>query len=119
MRKVFAIISSLFTYLKEVRVELKRVNWPSRQIVVRYTAVVVVSSLAVGIFLGTLDIVFQRGLSLLTRFSVPSQEQPQGTVPAGQEQGQVAIPVELGSQDGGVPPQEEGSSPNGQPSPQP
>ncbi|MBI2582842.1 preprotein translocase subunit SecE [Candidatus Azambacteria bacterium] len=45
-------------FLKEVRVELRRVNWPTREEAIRYTLIVIGVSLAVGVFLGGLDFVF-------------------------------------------------------------
>jgi len=45
--------------LKEVRHELAKVTWPTKGQVIQYTVVVVVISLAVAVFLGVLDIVFE------------------------------------------------------------
>lgn len=45
-------------FLREARVELKRVNWPTRQETIRMTLVVVGVSAAVALFLGGLDYVF-------------------------------------------------------------
>lgn len=57
----------LFTFLKEVQLEMKRVNWPTRQQVVQNTALVLAISVAVAIFLGMLDFIF---VSLLERFFI-------------------------------------------------
>jgi preprotein translocase subunit SecE len=46
-------------FLKEVRVELKKVTWPSQQETIKYTLVVILISLAVAFFLGAADLVFQ------------------------------------------------------------
>ncbi|HXK40706.1 MAG TPA: preprotein translocase subunit SecE [Candidatus Paceibacterota bacterium] len=46
-------------FLKEVRHELAKVTWPTKGQVIQYTVVVVVISLAVAVFLGVLDIVFE------------------------------------------------------------
>lgn len=51
-------MNKLTTYLKEVRLELGKVNWPSREQTTRYTFIVVGVSLAVALFLGGLDYVF-------------------------------------------------------------
>ena len=51
----FAKISKFF---KEVRLELKKVTWPSRQETINYTLMVIGISLGVAIFLGALDWVF-------------------------------------------------------------
>jgi preprotein translocase subunit SecE len=42
-------------FLKEVRVELSKVSWPTREQVTKYTMVVVGLSLALAIFLGVID----------------------------------------------------------------
>ena len=46
-------------FLVEVRIELGKVVWPTRQETIRYTAAVVVVSLAMAVFLGGLDSIFQ------------------------------------------------------------
>jgi len=45
------------TFLKEVRVELKRVTWPTRQETLRYTLIILGVSFAVATFLGLLDFI--------------------------------------------------------------
>ncbi len=45
-------------FLKEVRVELKRVTWPTRQQTIKYTLIVIGLSLGVAAFLGGLDFLF-------------------------------------------------------------
>lgn len=45
-------------FLKEVRIELKRVTWPTRQQTIKYTLIVIGLSLAVAAFLGGLDFLF-------------------------------------------------------------
>ena len=46
-------------FLKEVKLETKKVNWPTRQETFKYTLIVVLLSLAVAIFLGGLDFIYQ------------------------------------------------------------
>jgi len=55
----------LITYLKEVRLEMRKVNWPTRSNVVRFTVTVIAVSLGVAILLGTLDLIFTRILALI------------------------------------------------------
>lgn len=50
--------AKIIAFLKEVRVELKRVTWPSRQETIRHTLIVIGFSLAVAAFLGGLDFLF-------------------------------------------------------------
>ena len=47
-------------FLREVRVELKKVTWPSRAEVIGSTAVVIVASFVVSFFLGAVDLVLQK-----------------------------------------------------------
>lgn len=54
----------LFGFLREVLVELNLVKWPTRQEAARLTAIVIAVSLAVGFYIGGLDILFT---TLLTR----------------------------------------------------
>ena len=42
-------------FLKEVREELAKVTWPSRKQTIRYTILVILVAVAVGVFLGALD----------------------------------------------------------------
>ena len=55
------------TFLKEVRDELKKVVWPSREEVTRLTLIVIIVSLLVGVFLGGLDFVFAKLLALVAK----------------------------------------------------
>lgn len=54
-------------FLREVRVELKKVTWPSRAEVIGSTAVVIVASFVVSFFLGAVDLVLQKLLGLILR----------------------------------------------------
>lgn len=53
------IFGKITTFLKEVRLEMKKVNWPTREETLRYTLIVIGISLAIAFFLGGLDILFQ------------------------------------------------------------
>lgn len=46
------------TFLKEVRVELTKVSWPSKDKIIRLTVVVVAVSILVGVYIGGLDALF-------------------------------------------------------------
>ncbi|MBI4158027.1 MAG: preprotein translocase subunit SecE [Candidatus Yanofskybacteria bacterium] len=52
-------MDKLTRFLKEVRHELAKVTWPTKGQVIQYTVVVVAISLAVAVFLGVLDIIFE------------------------------------------------------------
>ena len=47
-------------FLQEVRSELKRVVWPTRQEAIRLTSVVVIVSALIGVYIGTLDYLFTK-----------------------------------------------------------
>lgn len=49
----------IVTFLKEARIELKKVAWPTRQAAARYTLAVIVMSAAIAVFLGGVDLIFQ------------------------------------------------------------
>lgn len=48
----------LGNYLKETRVEMKHVSWPSRQQAINYTLIVIVVSLVIAAYLGLFDSLF-------------------------------------------------------------
>jgi preprotein translocase subunit SecE len=54
-------------FLSEVRSELKKVTWPSRQEVQSTTLVVIATSIFFGFYLWGLDLVFSRVLSLVLK----------------------------------------------------
>lgn len=49
---------NVLTYLKEVRVELTKVTWPTRQEATHLTLIILGASLAVGLYVGGLDYIF-------------------------------------------------------------
>lgn len=52
-------------FLKEVRDELQKVVWPTRDEIIRLTAVVIIVSIGVGIFLGGADLILTKLVELL------------------------------------------------------
>lgn len=54
------------TFLKEVKEELVKVSWPTREQTIRYTVLVIAVAVGVGVFLGGLDYI----LTSLTAFLV-------------------------------------------------
>ena len=63
--KINKVFQNFFTFLKEVKMEIKKINWPTKQETIRYTIIVIGVSLGVAIFLGGLDFIFN---SLITKF---------------------------------------------------
>jgi len=50
--------SKIINFFKEVKTEIKKVNWPTRKETIRYTLIVIGVSIALAIFLGGLDFLF-------------------------------------------------------------
>lgn len=54
-------------FLKEVKSELSRVVWPTRDDVVKLTVIVVVVSTAIGLYIGGLDLLFTKLTDILVK----------------------------------------------------
>ena len=52
-------------YFREVRSELRKVVWPSREDAVKLTAVVIGLSFILGLYLGALDFIFSEAVRLI------------------------------------------------------
>ena len=52
------MIGRIKKFLTEARIELRHINWPTRQEVVRLTGVVIALSLLLAVFLGAFDYLF-------------------------------------------------------------
>ncbi|MDO8495404.1 MAG: preprotein translocase subunit SecE [bacterium] len=48
----------MMDFLKDVKLELSRVNWPTKQDTIKYTGIVVVFSVVMSLFLGGVDALF-------------------------------------------------------------
>lgn len=46
---------NIFNFLNEVKEELGKVTWPNQEQTIRYTILVIIVAVAVGLFLGGLD----------------------------------------------------------------
>lgn len=55
---------SVKKYLREVRAELRKVNWPNFQELTSYTTVVLVTVLIVAAFIGVVDLVVSQIVAL-------------------------------------------------------
>jgi preprotein translocase subunit SecE len=49
------MISKITNFVKEVKVEMKKVNWPNRKETFKYVLIVLASSFVIAAFLGLLD----------------------------------------------------------------
>ncbi|GAK54311.1 preprotein translocase, SecE subunit [Candidatus Moduliflexus flocculans] len=61
-------MKKLLQFLKEARLELKKVSWPNRKEIIGATTLVVVLSVMAGLCLGLLDVIFFQMMSRLIRF---------------------------------------------------
>lgn len=59
------IPKKIVTFFKEVRREMKRVNWPTKKETLRYTLIVIGGAAVVAAILGGLDFIFT---TLLKKF---------------------------------------------------
>ena len=57
---------NIIAFFKEVKEELEKVAWPTREQTIRYTILVILVAVAVGAFLGGLDYL----LTLFTSFLI-------------------------------------------------
>ena len=58
MPKIPNIIGAISTFLKEIRTEVKKVNWPTRKETIRYTLIILGISLVVALYLGVIEFIF-------------------------------------------------------------
>lgn len=54
-------------FFTEVKSELQKVTWPTKNEVTRLTMVVVIISLIVGVFVSVLDLIFTQTITLLLK----------------------------------------------------
>jgi preprotein translocase SecE subunit len=55
-------VRKIFSFFKEVRVELAKVTWPTRNRTIRLTTVVVIVTVLFGAFMGVIDYGLNKGL---------------------------------------------------------
>ena len=61
------MIAKIQKFFSEVAAELKKVSWSTRQEVVDATWLVLISSVSLGLFIGTIDIVLSKFLGFIIR----------------------------------------------------
>jgi len=54
-------------FFTEVKAELFKVTWPTKDQVIRLTTVVIIISLVVGLFIGGLDFIFTKTVELIVK----------------------------------------------------
>ncbi len=52
------MFNKITLYLKETRLEMRKVTWPTRQQTVRFTIMVIAVSVGVSLILGGFDVIF-------------------------------------------------------------
>jgi len=55
------------TYLKEVKTEMKRVSWPTRQEAIRLTLIVVGVSVVIAALIGGFDFLFTKMMAVIIK----------------------------------------------------
>jgi preprotein translocase subunit SecE len=58
-------ISAAFNYIRSAKAELEKVTWPSRDEVIRYSALVIVSCVILAAFFAALDLGLNQGVTAL------------------------------------------------------
>lgn len=58
-------MNKITNYVAESAAEMKKVTWPTKKETYSYTVLVIGISLAVAVFLGTLDYIFTQGLQFV------------------------------------------------------
>ena len=57
----------MLNFLREVKGEMKHVNWPTRRQALIYTLLIIIVSIFVAIYVGVFDQIFTTGLEKLTK----------------------------------------------------
>ncbi len=68
VRYNYKAMSRFINYLKDTRVELAHVSWPTQKQAAVYTALVVAISLVIAVLLGLFDFLFARALDWFLGF---------------------------------------------------
>ena len=61
------IFQNTGSFFREVKIEMKKVTWPTRGDTVKNTGAVIGISFIVAVFLGGLDLVFTKALNIFIR----------------------------------------------------
>lgn len=60
-----SILNKLIKFIKESKVELGKVTWPTRKQAIRYTLIVIGISIIAAIVLGSLDFILSKCIQIL------------------------------------------------------
>ncbi|MFH1397863.1 MAG: preprotein translocase subunit SecE [Candidatus Omnitrophota bacterium] len=64
---MIAIINKPINFIKEAKAELSKVAWSTREELIGATIVVIVITAIMGIFIGIVDVLLSKGLSLILK----------------------------------------------------
>jgi len=67
MKKIREWYEKVRTFLKEVKIELKKVTWPNRDEITNYTMVVIFIVILISAFIGVIDKIFGLFLEMFLR----------------------------------------------------
>ena len=57
----------MINFLREVKGEMKHMNWPTKKQTIAYTIMVIVISVFVAVYVGVFDHIFSLGIEQLTK----------------------------------------------------
>lgn len=86
----------IFSFLKEARVELRKVQWPTRRRTLRLTTIVVIVTILFGAFMGVVDYGLDEGLQAVLDATDGggAQEAQPIQIPASGEPAPVEVPAQ-------------------------
>ena len=59
------IIEKIIQFFREVRIEIKKISWPSRNETIASTSIVIIIVLVIGLFLGMVDVGLARIIKII------------------------------------------------------
>lgn len=61
------IVNGIINFITEVKVELQKVSWSSRDELIGSTGIVIVSTTLLAVFIGIVDLILSRFINILLR----------------------------------------------------
>ena len=63
----FYCMTSPITFIKQTRDEIVKVIWPTKNEIIRLTAIVILISILVGLYIGGLDLLFAKAIEMILK----------------------------------------------------
>lgn len=60
-------MTSPILFIKQTRDELTKVIWPNKDEIIRLTAIVILISIVVGLYIGGLDLLFAKAIEMILK----------------------------------------------------